>query len=301
MKKEIKIALVAIAGIIILFFGMNFLKGMSLFSDKNVYFVTFDDVSGLSSSSPIFANGYRVGVVKEIQYDYTGKSNIVVRFSLKEEQMQLPVGTTATIASDFMGNVKMHLNLPPTDQRGMGMLSKGDTIRGAANDGLMSRAAEMLPQVEKMLPKLDSILANLNALSGDPALARSLHNAEAITRDLTTSTRQLNALMSNLNQQLPPLMTKADGVLDNAQQLTKNLSSVDLDATMARVDQTIANLQSATAKLSDKNGSMGLLLNDPTLYNRLNETMHSAEQLLNDIREHPRRYINVSVFGRKDK
>ena len=96
-------------------------------------------------------------------------------------------------------------------------------------------------------------------------------------------------------------MTKADGVLDNAQQLTKNLSSVDLEATMARVDQTIANLQSATAKLSDKNGSMGLLLNDPTLYNRLNETMHSAEQLLNDIREHPRRYINVSVFGRKDK
>lgn len=301
MKKEIKIALVAIAGIVILFFGMNFLKGMSLFSDKNVYFVTFDDVSGLSSSSPILANGYRVGVVKEIQYDYTGKSNIVVRFSLKEEQMQLPVGTTATIASDFMGNVKMHLNLPPTDQRGMGMLSMGDTIRGAANDGLMSRAAEMLPQVEKMLPKLDSILANLNTLSGDPALARSLHNAEAITRDLTTSTHQLNALMSNLNQQLPPLMTKADGVLDNAQQLTKNLSSVDLEATMARVDQTIANLQSATAKLSDKNGSMGLLLNDPTLYNRLNETMHSAEQLLNDIREHPRRYINVSVFGRKDK
>ncbi len=301
MKKEIKIALVAIAGIVILFFGMNFLKGMSLFSDKNVYYVTFDDVSGLSSSSPILANGYRVGVVKEIQYDYTGKSNIVVRFSLKEEQMQLPVGTTATIASDFMGNVKMHLNLPPTDQRGMGMLSTGDTIRGAANDGLMSRAAEMLPQVEKMLPKLDSILANLNALSSDPALARSLHNAEAITRDLTTSTRQLNALMSNLNQQLPPLMTKADGVLDNAQQLTKNLSSVDLEATMARVDQTIANLQSATAKLSDKNGSMGLLLNDPTLYNRLNETMHSAEQLLNDIREHPRRYINVSVFGRKDK
>ena len=301
MKKEIKIALVAIAGIVILFFGMNFLKGMSLFSDKNVYYVTFDDVSGLSSSSPILANGYRVGVVKEIQYDYTGKSNIVVRFSLKEEQMQLPVGTTATIASDFMGNVKMHLNLPPTDQRGMGMLSTGDTIRGAANDGLMSRAAEMLPQVEKMLPKLDSILANLNALSSDPALARSLHNAEAITRDLTTSTRQLNALMSNLNQQLPPLMTKADGVLDNAQQLTKNLSSVDLEATMARFDQTIANLQSATAKLSDKNGSMGLLLNDPTLYNRLNETMHSAEQLLNDIREHPRRYINVSVFGRKDK
>lgn len=301
MKKEIKIALVAIAGIIILYFGMNFLKGMSVFADKNTYYATFDDISGLSTSSPILVNGYRVGVVKEINYDYSGNGNIVVRFSMKDDQMQLPVGTTATIAGDFMGNVKMHLDLPSADERGSGMLSSGDTIFGAASAGLMSRAAEMLPQVEKMLPKLDSILANLNALSGDPAIARSLHNAEAITRDLTTSTRQLNTLMSNLNQQLPPLMTKADGVLDNTQQLTKNLSSVDLEATMARVDQAIANLQSASAKLNDKNGSMGLLLNDPTLYNRLNETMHSAEQLLNDIREHPKRYINVSIFGKKDK
>ena len=301
MKKEIKIALVAIAGIAILYFGMNFLKGMSVFSDKNVYYATFDNISGLSASAPILANGYRVGVVKEIRYDYSGNSDIVVRFSLNEEQMQLPVGTIATIASDFMGNVKMNLEIPPVGERGNGMLNNGDTIRGAASDGLMSRAAEMLPQVEQMLPKLDSILANLNALTGDPALAHSLHNAEAITRDLTTSTRQLNTLMNNLNRQLPPLMTKADGMLDNAQQLTKNLSEIDLNTTMERVEQTIANVQAVTAKLNDKNGSVGLLMNDPTLYNRLNETMHSAEQLLNDIREHPRRYINVSVFGRKDK
>ena len=299
MKKEIKIALVAIAGIVILFFGMNFLKGMSVFSDKNVYYATFDDINGLTGSNPIFLNGYQVGVVKEIQFNYAVKRDIVVRFSLNDSEMRLPVGTVATIVSDFMGNVKMNLNLPATNENGL--LSNGDTIQGAVNSGLMSRAAAIIPQVEQMLPKLDSILANLNALSGDPALARSLHNAEAITRDLTTSTRQLNALMSSLNQQLPPLMTKADGMLDNAQQLTKNLSSVDLEATMARVDQTIANMQAVTTKLNDKNGSMGLLLNDPTLYNRLNETMHSAEQLLNDIREHPRRYINVSVFGKKDK
>ena len=301
MKKEIKIALVAIAGIAILYFGMNFLKGMSVISEKNVYYATFDNISGLSASAPILANGYRVGIVKEILYDYSGNSDIVVRFSLNEDKMQLPEGTVATIASDFMGNVKMNLEIPPVGERGNRMLCSGDTIRGAATDGLMSRAAAMIPQVEQMLPKLDSILANLNALTGDPALAHSLHNAEAITRDLTTSTRQLNTLMANLNRQLPPMMTKADGVLDNAQQLTKNLSEVDFNTTMARVDQTIANVQAVTAKLNDKNGSVGLLMNDPTLYNRLNETMNSAEQLLNDIREHPKRYINVSVFGKKDK
>lgn len=294
MKKEIKIALVAIAGIVILFFGMNFLKGMSMFTEKNTYFATFDDISGLSASAPIFANGYQVGIVKDIQFDYTGEKGIVVLFSLNDK-MRLPAGTTATIASDFMGNVKMNLVMNAIDAP-KSFLNQGDTIRGAVNDGLMSRAAAIIPQVEQMLPKIDSILMNLNALSGDPALARSLHNVEAITADLTTSTRQLNTLMNSLNQQVPALTAKADGVLDNAQQLTKNLAELDVNATMQRVDQTIANVQAITQQLNNPDGTVGLLMRDPTLYNRLNETMKSAEQLLNDIREHPKRYINVSVF-----
>ena len=294
MKKEIKIALVAIAGIVILFFGMNFLKGMSMFTEKNTYFATFNDISGLSASAPIFANGYQVGIVKDIQFDYTGEKGIVVLFSLNDK-MRLPAGTTATIASDFMGNVKMNLVMNATDAP-KSFLNQGDTIRGAVSDGLMSRAAAIIPQVEQMLPKIDSILMNLNALSGDPALARSLHNVETITADLTTSTRQLNTLMNSLNQQVPVLTAKADGVLDNAQQLTKNLAELDVNATMQRVDQTIANVQAITQQLNNPDGTVGLLMRDPTLYNRLNETMKSAEQLLNDIREHPKRYINVSVF-----
>ena len=294
MKKEIKIALVAIAGIVILFFGMNFLKGMSMFTEKNTYFATFDDISGMSASAPIFANGYQVGIVKDIQFDYTGEKGIVVLFSLNDK-MRLPAGTTATIASDFMGNVKMNLVMNATDAP-KSFLNQGDTIRGAVSDGLMSRAAAIIPQVEQMLPKIDSILMNLNALSGDPALARSLHNVETITADLTTTTRQLNTLMNSLNQQVPALTAKADGVLDNAQQLTKNLAELDVNATMQRVDQTIANVQAITQQLNNPNGTVGLLMRDPTLYNRLNETMKSAEQLLNDIREHPKRYINVSVF-----
>lgn len=294
MKKEIKIALVAIAGIVILFFGMNFLKGMSMFTEKNTYFATFDDISGLSASAPIFANGYQVGIVKDILFDYTGEKGIVVLFSL-DDKMRLPAGTTATIASDFMGNVKMNLVINAADAPKT-FLNQGDTIRGAVSDGLMSRAAAIIPQVEQMLPKIDSILMNLNALSGDPALARSLHNVETITADLTTSTRQLNTLMNSLNQQVPALTAKADGVLDNAQQLTKNLAELDVNATMQRVDQTIANVQAITQQLNNPDGTVGLLMRDPTLYNRLNETMKSAEQLLNDIREHPKRYINVSVF-----
>ena len=299
MKKEVKIALVAIAGIVIMYFGMNFLKGMSVFADKNIYYATFEDINGLSASNPIFTNGYQVGVVKDILFDYGGNNHIVVRFCLNNDKMRLPKGTTATVASDFMGNVKMDLNIPESGENGL--YNIGDTIQGEVYAGLMARAATIVPQVEQMMPKIDSIITNLNALTGDPALANSLHNTEAITASLTTTTRQLNTLVNSLNQQIPGLMTKADSVLGNTQKLTRNLAKVDIDATMQRVDQTLANVQDITEKLNDPSGTAGLILNDPSLYNRLNGTLRSAQELLQDFREHPRRYINFSVFGRKEK
>lgn len=320
MKKEIKIALVAIAAIVILFFGMNFLKGISLFAEKNVYYARFGNINGLTANNPIFANGYQVGLVKDIHFDYSGQGDIIVAFSLNDK-MHLPVGTAAAIESDFMGNVRMNIVLPtnntplptgegsgvglsplPTGEgAGVGLLHKGDTIPGSQAEGLMARAAALLPAVEQMLPKLDSILVSVNTLLADPSIARTLHHAEHITADLTTSTRQLNTLMANLNRQMPALMSKADGVLDNTQQLTQNLAAVDIDATMQKVDRTLANVEATAKQLSQPNGTLGLLMNDPSLYNRLNGTLNSAEMLLNDVREHPKRYINVSVFGRKSK
>lgn len=307
MKKEIKIALVAIVAIAILFFGMNFLKGISLFSEKNVYYARFSNINGLTANNPIFANGYQVGLVKAIQFDYSGQGDIIVAFSLNDK-MHLPVGTAAAIESDFMGNVRMNLVLPTTNTplptgegSEMGLLHKGDTIPGSQAEGLMARAAALLPAVEQMLPKLDSILMSVNTLLADPSIARTLHHAERVTADLTTSTRQLNTLMANLNRQMPALMSKADGVLDNTQQLTQNLAAVDIDATMQKVDRTLANVEATAKQLSQPNGTLGLLMNDPSLYNRLNGTLNSAEMLLNDVREHPKRYINVSVFGRKSK
>lgn len=317
MKKEIKIALVAIAGIVVLFFGMNFLKGISLFSEKNVYYATFSDISGLSASNPIFANGYQVGIVRDIAFDYSGGGDIVVAFTL-DDKMQLPKGTTAAIESDFMGNVKMNLVLPHHSGRAEGTpssegtlrsplstphssLSPGDTICGSMAEGLMSRAAALIPAVEQMLPKVDSILASVNALLADPAIAHSIRNVEKVSTNLTTTTQQLNTLMAGLNKQLPSIMTKADGVLDNADQLTNNLNNIDLDGTMKKVDQTLANVQAVSEKLNNPNGTLGLLMNDASLYDRLNGTMQNAELLLGDIKEHPKRYINISVFGRKDK
>src|SRR5574344_1303720 len=106
--KEIQIALVAIVGVVVLFFGMQFLKGLSLFNTDNSYYVAFNDISGLGASSPVYANGYKVGVIKKIIYDYNHQDNIVAVMGL-DKQMQLPKGSTAEIESDMLGNIKVNL------------------------------------------------------------------------------------------------------------------------------------------------------------------------------------------------
>ena len=159
----------------------------------------------------------------------------------------------------------------------------------------------MIPTIEKMLPKLDSIMTSLNTILADPAIKESLHNVQNITANLTTSTEQLNTLMANVNRNMPAMMTKADKVLDNTQQLTANLAAVDVASTMKQVDQTIANVQELTAKLNSKDGTLGLLMNDPSLYNNLSSTMRNADSLVIDLRQHPKRYVHFSIFGKKDK
>ena len=295
--KEVKIALVAIVGVIILFFGMNFLKGLNLFSSTNDYYIEFKDISGLSSSSPIYADGFQVGTVKDVVYDYSGDHPIRVLVGL-DKDLRIPVGSTAEIESDLMGNIKVNLLLANNPRE---RVMPGGSISGEVNAGAFGKAAQMIPAIEKMLPKLDSILASVNMLLADPALAQSLHNVQTITDNLTTSSVELNTLMKQLNRGVPTMMAKANGVLDNTNKITGNLAQLDLQTTKQQVDQTIANVQELTSKLNSNNGTLGLLMTDPALYNNLNSTMRSADSLLINFRQHPKRYVHFSLFGRKDK
>lgn len=295
--KEVKIALVAIVGVLILFFGMNFLKGLNLFASSNDYYIEFDDISGLSSSSPVYAGGFPVGTVKAIEYDYSNTRPTKVLIALNED-MQVPVGSSAKIVSDMLGNVKIDLIVGGDFQH---LLKPGGIMEGSIDNGAMGQISAMIPAIEKMLPKLDSILGSLNTLLADPSIAESLHNIQTISGNLTTTTSELNTLMSELNGNVPTMLHKANGVLDNTEKLSSNLAAVDFRETMEQVNQTINNVEAVTSKLNSNQGTLGLLMNDPSLYNNLSATMSAADSLLLDLKAHPKRYVHFSLFGRKDK
>ena len=295
--KEIKIALVAIAGIAILYFGLQFLKGMTLFSSDNKYFVKFQDVSGLSVASPIFANGYRVGVVEGIEFNYGNTGEIIATIGITPE-LNVPKGSRAEISTDLMGNVKVLLALGNTAD---GIVAPGDTIYGGQQVGAMGKAADMIPTIQQMLPKLDSILASVNTLLADPAIASSLHNVDQITANLARTSNDLNQLTAQLNRQMPQMLKNADGMLANANDLTRNLNDLDLAATMTHVNNTLQNVEQMTAKLNSNEGTVGLLMRDQGLYYGLNSTMMHLDSLMIDLRQHPKRYVHFSLFGKKDK
>lgn len=297
ITKEIKIALVAIVGILIMYFGINFLKGINLFSSNNYYYMTFDDIQGLGASSPVYADGYKVGTVDAVDFDYAQSGPIKVKVDI-DKNLRIPKGSQAEIVKDLMGNLQVNLLLANNPRE---CVEPGGIIPGAVNEGIMGKAGELVPVVEKMLPKLDSILSSVNALLADPALAATLHNAQTITQNLTVSTRELNTLMAGLNKQVPGMIHRANGVLDNTNRLTSNLASLDVQGTLDRVNKTLENTQAFTEKLNSNKGTLGLLMNDTQLYDNMNATMRNADSLVIDLKQHPKRYVHFSVFGKKDK
>lgn len=305
MKKETKIALTAIVALILLFVGLNFLKGINVFQATNTYYVKFKDVAGLSVSNPVYANGYPVGIVRTIDYDYDRGEYVVVGIELNDA-MRVPMQTRAELATELMGGVKMTLVLGPNPTKN---IAQGDTISGGMYSGAMDKVSAMVPAIEKMLPKLDSILANLNQLTADPALQQTLHNAAAITAELKETSAQLNKMMqTDVSQTLASL--KHTG--SNAEQFSAKLASLDVQQTLNSVNATLENAQQLTerlnsvsatldTKLRGTDNTLGLLLNDRGVYDNLNSTLRSADSLMIDLKAHPKRYVHFSVFGKKDK
>ena len=294
LSKEFKVGIAGILAVAVLYFGINFLKGINSFSKGSVYYIEFADAKELAVSSPVYADGYQVGIVRSIGYDYHNPGHVVVGVDV-EADLRIPLGSSAELVSAVLGGCTMKLLLANNPRE---RVAAGDTIQGSNDKGLMSKAGEMLPQVESVVAHVDSLVLAINSLVANPNLPVIISNVNTLTENLNRSTTRLEQLLA---KDLPTVLATYNKVGEGAAALTDSLGALELQRTVAELNSTLANLKTTTEKLNSTDNSMGLLLNDTALYGNLNSTVRSADQLLIDFKEHPKRYIHFSVFGKKDK
>ena len=317
LSNETKVGLLAIAAILVLVLGFNFLKGKNLFSRPPVLYAVFKNIGTLEKSNLVKVNGLPIGTV--FNYGPADKevNNIIVELHLSRE-VDIPTNSVAFIDGSVLGSAFINIEKGTANS----YLKNGDTISTRLDLGLLSDLKTQIgPTVERVNETLDSLKTAIGGVTGvfDP---NTKNNLRDLIANLTVSSGQLQQLLNaqtgllaqslaNLNAVTGNLAKNNDAInssIRNVEVVTSKLANSNIEGTFAALQATVNELKSTIAGLNSKNGSLGLLMNDRQLYDRLdnvskrlNSTALSAEILLDDVRLHPKRYVNISVFGGKSK
>lgn len=295
-NKEFKIGLSVIVAIAVLIFGIDYLKGINLFTPSNYYIAEYDNVAGLEVSAPVTIDGFKVGQVRELNFNYEKPGKIQVVLAL-DKHLNVPEDTYAQLASSLLSGASVELKMGHSTK----MLEKGSVIKTRGVSDIMDALAnDLMPQVNSILPKIDSLLYNLNMLVADPALAASIGRLDGITGNLLATSQGLSTTM---NREVPGIMNNArhisttlDTVAGNLGTLSYQLRTLPLNATMDNVRDITANLEKFSQSLNNQNSSLSKLTSDPELYNRLNRVAADVDSLIVDIKKNPKRYISIKLL-----
>ncbi len=316
INNETKIGMLAVAGVAVLVIGFYFLKGKNLFKKDKFIYAVYEDIQGLTPSNPVVINGLQVGNVAKLNGGKDVK-RIVVSVNITQD-INIPKNSLAVINPSLLGGVSLEIKLGNSNS----YLKPGDTLITVLSGGAFDEALKMinpvLYEVRNATKSLDSVLhivgsvfdqstksnikgilehlntttasfaytagslqSLLNPQSG--ALAKSLDNVNTFTSNLATNNEKLNGIMANANK------------------ASANFANMDFQKTLSTLDNTVNEFKAGVQKINSKDGSLGLLLNDTKIYDNLASTSNKINILLDDIRVHPKRYISISVFGKKDK
>lgn len=294
-KKEVLIGLCAVMALAVLYFGIEFLKGVNIFKPANYYYASYTDVAGLQKSAPVTVNGFKVGQVREISYEYDNPGHVRVELSLDRE-LRLPVGTKAVIEQDLLGTSTVVLRMGSSKD----FHEVGNRLEGETAQGLMGSVSEQLmPSVSAIFPKIDSLVTALNTLVRDPALSSSVKRLDDITLSLNSTMKQLNATA----RQLDPVMKNVNGITGNVNTITSDLTQVSgklaqlpVDSLMNNIMALSGNLRTLSEELDNPESTIGALTHDRALYNNLNNAAASLDSLLIDVKKNPKRYISIKLL-----
>ena len=293
--REILIGFILILSLAILFVGIDFLKGINVFKSSNMYYVSFEDVSGLTEASPVTLNGMKVGQVTDILYDYDNPGNILVEVNL-DSQIKVTKGSRISMSSSMLGTASLALQMSP----GTEYLAEGERIAGSKASDLMSEiSTDIMPEVVKILPRLNNILASVDSVMANPALDEMVTRLDAISRNIEITTAKLAAVSGLVG----PVVSTAEEITADLRTVSADLKEISAELkkmpvaeTMDNVKVTTDNLADITTKLNGTNSTLGLLLNDDGLYNRIDSTILSLDSIFIDLKAHPKKYVQFKLF-----
>jgi phospholipid/cholesterol/gamma-HCH transport system substrate-binding protein len=316
INNETKIGVMAVVGIVLLVLGFNFLKGKSFFKKEKHIYAVYQDVQNLNKSNPVYINGLQVGSINNLDGGRDMK-RIVVTVNLTKD-IDIPDNSLGVINPNLLGSPSLEIQLGSSST----FLKNGDTLittlSGGAFDEALKIINPVLYEVRNAVKSLDSVLHVVTGVF-DPATKTNIRgivaNLNSTTESFAVSAKSLQvmlnmqtgALASTLNNvsaftaNLNSNNEKLNSILDNAKVAAAKFADINLKNTLDSLNAAVVDFKQGAAKINSKDGSIGLLINDKGLYNNLQATTNKINILLDDIRVHPKRYVNISVFGKKDK
>jgi len=310
ISNETKVGALTAVAITVLILGFNFLKGRNITERNDELYAVFKSVKGVGPANPVLINGLQVGKVAALKEKDKNLSGVIVTISLTKE-INIPDNSVASISSDLLGSTSVEIILGDSPN----FIKSGGTLQTVTAPGLLGEVkgalSPAIDNLNKTLASLDVFIQKLNSIV-DP---NTKNNIQGIIANLTRTSKSLENLLNTQNGALAKTLGnfesfsgnlaknngKIDSTLTNLERTTNKLANAGIDEAITSLKGTLKNLDQAIAKVDSKEGTLGMLLNDRKLYDELHQTSRSLTTLLDDFRTHPKRYVNISVFGRKDK
>lgn len=295
LSREVKIGVVVVIAIAMLYFGLNYLKGINIFQPTTYFYAQYDRVDGIVPTTPVMINGYQVGHVSEIIFDYTKEAPITLQITV-DENLVVPQGTIAEVYdTGLMGDKAIQLKLGKSKE----LMQPGDTLKTSIQGGLMDAVSTaLLEPIEAMMPELDSTLTAVKEIVQGQRIQEIMANTANATNNLQNASARLDSMMAN---DIQVAIKDIKNIAANFSNVSNEINAVQWDSTLHSIETVIANLEMVSNQIKSNNNTLGALLNDKELYQNLDSTVQSANALLIDLKENPKRYVHFSVFGSKEK